>query len=1405
MTLQAPDPTQIHWCCVCPRSPTLSRAAPWSCLQSLEPQQPSAEHSDSDPRLKGQPCSPGFPRRNRTAGSVLHLELLVVVGPDVHEAHQGDTERYVLTNINIGSELLRDPSLGAQIRVHLVKLVVLSEAQDAPNITANITESLLSVCDWSRGFSPTDDTDPGRADLVLYITRFDLELPDGSRQVRGVTQLGGICSLSWGCLLTEDTGFDLGVTIAHEIGHSLGLEHDGVGDSGCGPSGHVMAADGAPMAREGPAWSPCSRRQLQHLLSAGGARCLWDPPQPQLEPPGHPVDAQPGLYYDTDEQCRVAFGRSAVACTFARGHLDVCQALSCHTDPLDHSSCSRLLIPLLDGTECGKDKWCFQGHCRSLAELSPVPAVHGHWSSWGPPSPCSRSCGGGVVTRRRHCNNPRPAFGGRTCPGADLQAELCNAQDCGSSQLDFMAEQCAQTDGQPLLLPEGGTAFYHWSSAAQYSRGDTLCRYMCRAVGERFLMRRGDSFVDGTRCVPSGPREDGTVSLCVSGRCRTLGCDGRMDSGQVHDVCQVCGGDGSSCSPQNGSFSTGRAREYLTFLTVTPTVTSVHVVNHRPLFTHLAVRVRGQYVVAGNMSISPSTTYPSVLEDSRLEYRVDLTEDQLPQREELHIRGPVRADVEIQVYRRHGEEFGALARPEITFSYFQSKQAQLGTWAAVRGSCSVSCGAGHRWVTHVCLAQNELVEAALCGRRLEPPAWLESCAPAPCPPQKEVLLPGPATGNRPCVSGAEGKEAQVAVGPCSTDRKPPTPPACTGTMCHQPWGQVASTSSGEEAPSPLSSSWPGVLPAHVWTLRGPCSVSCGRGLRELRPVCMDLALGTAVPEELCDPEGRPGSRQEACRAAPCPARWEARALAPCPVTCGGARVPLAVRCVRPDGSRTLPLPHAKCWRLPRPGPLEDCSLEPCPARWRVLPPGPCSASCGIGTAQRLVSCVRLDRDLEIELDEVACVSLERPQATVPCLLANCDYQWHAGTWMECSVSCGNGIQRREDTCLGPQAPTPVSADLCQHLPRPVTVRGCWAGPCEAQGTPSPAPSEIVTTAGQTTAPSAGAGSEQPQAQARLLPPAAQPHMFLPRENPAGSSVCGRQFLEPAGTIDLRGPGQTDCVVAIGRPLGEVVTLHVLEGSLNCSAGEMLLLWSRLTWRKACRRLAGATFSSRANTLVVRQRRMRPGGGLLLRFMGQPAVHTSHQECDLQLFGPRGEIKSPSLSPDGTSSGGCRVFINVAPQARMAIHALITDTGTGAVGTGTSYISIQDMHRLRTKTFRGQQSLYWESEGSQAEVEFSKGFLEARASLRGQYWTLYKTQENGDLEEVEQDWAGDWLIWSFRPLGYSGASSVAARSPPPRVLMSCLRPTPDVDKIASTGARLAPMPYKDTQDDLAARV
>ncbi|KAG7275674.1 hypothetical protein CRUP_028835, partial [Coryphaenoides rupestris] len=133
----------------------------------------------------------GRRRRASLVPDTTHLELLVLVGPDVQQAHKQDTERYVLTNLNI---LLRDMSLGANMRVHLVRMIVLSEPEPEVQMSPDVFSSLRSVCDWGRKINPANDTDSLHADLLLYITRF-------------------------------------------------GVDHDGVGNA-CGPSGFMMSTDG---------------------------------------------------------------------------------------------------------------------------------------------------------------------------------------------------------------------------------------------------------------------------------------------------------------------------------------------------------------------------------------------------------------------------------------------------------------------------------------------------------------------------------------------------------------------------------------------------------------------------------------------------------------------------------------------------------------------------------------------------------------------------------------------------------------------------------------------------------------------------------------------------------------------------------------------------------------------------------------------------------------------------------------------------------------------------------------------------------------------------------------------------------------------------------------------------------
>ncbi|CAN7994178.1 unnamed protein product, partial [Ixodes hexagonus] len=56
--------------------------------------------------------------------------------------------------------------------------------------------------------------------------------------------------------------------------------------------------------------------------------------------------------------------------------------------------------------------------------------VHGGWSPWSAWSQCTVSCGGGIRTRSRRCNSPKPALGGKACQGNDVQTDFCNSDTC---------------------------------------------------------------------------------------------------------------------------------------------------------------------------------------------------------------------------------------------------------------------------------------------------------------------------------------------------------------------------------------------------------------------------------------------------------------------------------------------------------------------------------------------------------------------------------------------------------------------------------------------------------------------------------------------------------------------------------------------------------------------------------------------------------------------------------------------------------------------------------------------------------------------------------------------------------------------------------------------------------------
>nr|XP_061831771.1 hemicentin-1-like isoform X1 [Nerophis lumbriciformis] len=64
-----------------------------------------------------------------------------------------------------------------------------------------------------------------------------------------------------------------------------------------------------------------------------------------------------------------------------------------------------------------------------MCSVRPCP-VAGAWGPWLPWSPCSETCGKGMQTRIRLCNNPPPAFDGSPCEGTDTQTQVCKERPC---------------------------------------------------------------------------------------------------------------------------------------------------------------------------------------------------------------------------------------------------------------------------------------------------------------------------------------------------------------------------------------------------------------------------------------------------------------------------------------------------------------------------------------------------------------------------------------------------------------------------------------------------------------------------------------------------------------------------------------------------------------------------------------------------------------------------------------------------------------------------------------------------------------------------------------------------------------------------------------------------------------
>ncbi|XP_057305398.1 coadhesin-like [Hydractinia symbiolongicarpus] len=68
--------------------------------------------------------------------------------------------------------------------------------------------------------------------------------------------------------------------------------------------------------------------------------------------------------------------------------------------------------------------------CVLFVNLLTLLVVHGNWGGWSSYSACPVTCGGGIMTRTRLCNNPAPENGGNPCFGSGTEQQSCATSPC---------------------------------------------------------------------------------------------------------------------------------------------------------------------------------------------------------------------------------------------------------------------------------------------------------------------------------------------------------------------------------------------------------------------------------------------------------------------------------------------------------------------------------------------------------------------------------------------------------------------------------------------------------------------------------------------------------------------------------------------------------------------------------------------------------------------------------------------------------------------------------------------------------------------------------------------------------------------------------------------------------------
>uniref|UniRef100_A0ABI7XWL5 ADAM metallopeptidase with thrombospondin type 1 motif 12 n=1 Tax=Felis catus TaxID=9685 RepID=A0ABI7XWL5_FELCA len=769
------------------------------------------------------------------------VETLVVADTKMIEYHGSDNvESYILTIMNMVTGLFHNPSIGNAIHIVVVRLILLEEEEQGLKIVHHAEKTLSSFCKWQKSINPKSDLNPAHHDVAVLLTRKDIcASVNRPCETLGLSHLSGMCQPHRSCNINEDSGLPLAFTIAHELGHSFGIQHDGK-ENDCEPVGrhpYIMSRqlqyNPTPLT-----WSKCSKEYITRFLDRGWGFCLDD--MPQKKGLKSKVIA-PGVIYDVHHQCQLQYGPNA---TFCQEVENVCQTLWCSVKGF----CRSKLDAAADGTRCGEKKWCMAGKCITVGKKPE--SIAGGWGRWSPWSHCSRTCGAGAQSAERLCNNPEPKFGGKYCTGERKRYRLCNVHPCRPDAPTFRQMQCSEFDTVPYK-----NEFYHWFPVFNPAHP---CELYCRPIDGQFSEKMLDAVIDGTPCFEGG----NSRNVCINGICKMVGCDYEIGSNATEDRCGVCLGDGSACQTVKKMFKQKEGSGYVDIGLIPKGARDIRVMEVEGAGNFLAIRSEDpkKYYLNGGFIIQWNGNYKLAGTIFQYDRKGDL--------EKLMATGPTNESVWIQLLFQ-------VTNPGIKYEYTIRKDGldndveklvyfwQYGHWT----ECSVTCGTGIRRQTARCVKKGHgMVKATFCDPETQPNGRQKKCYEKDCPPRWWA---------------GEWEACSATCGPHGEKKRTVL---CVQTMGSDEQALPAKDCQHLLKPKTLISCNRDILCPSDWTVGNwsECSVSCGGGVRIRSVTC------AKNHDEPCDATRKPNSRA-LCGLQQCPS--SRRVLKPNKGTISSGRKP----------------------------------------------------------------------------------------------------------------------------------------------------------------------------------------------------------------------------------------------------------------------------------------------------------------------------------------------------------------------------------------------------------------------------------------------------------------------------------------------------------------------------------